>query len=507
MAPAQDGTPQRIESGKQRALRIPLDYYKGWDNLHWTKIILTVILGVVALGWWVVGLFSHEHSAVMYSHGPVAKAHASIESDCAACHVPWHPITGQKGPALLLGDFHASDARCEICHGPADVSKNGAGSPHHNSQKKEDTNSCGGCHRDHQGRESSLVKLPDADCSSCHRDLKAHMDGSPHFANAVTRFEKDHPQFAPVAAKKDPSRLRFNHVLHTAAGLESSFTYRQLGEEARKKYGWKEGDDLDRVVHLECSACHTLEAKGPGAVVPDNPYGPEVAHRLEGAYLEPINYDAHCKACHPTTDQRDHPLKHGNQPAAVQKELADILAKTEPAKPPEPSAGTRVVPGNSLSAQQIREASAGDQMAKELKYLFLGRANCGECHEYKIPNNQVVPDAIDPPDIPQVWFPHALFNHKKHEKMKCLDCHGGVATSRSKDDVLVPGIENCQKCHAKNGDRTIGATTGDCIECHRYHHGNPAFMALQRPSDKRPWRDTADLLEAFASEKPRRVRR
>ena len=44
---------------------------------------------------------------------------------------------------------------------------------------------CGGCHRDHQGRDFSLVHLADADCTSCHRDLKTHMNGTPQFHNAI----------------------------------------------------------------------------------------------------------------------------------------------------------------------------------------------------------------------------------------------------------------------------------------------------------------------------------
>src|SRR5947209_1798529 len=101
MAPPQDGTPQptRSETGRQRALRIPLDYYKSRDWIQKSKIFLTVGCLIAALAWWGVGLASPKQSEVMYSHGPVAKAHADIEADCAKCHVPWHPITGQKGPA------------------------------------------------------------------------------------------------------------------------------------------------------------------------------------------------------------------------------------------------------------------------------------------------------------------------------------------------------------------------------------------------------------------------
>jgi hypothetical protein len=274
-------------------------------------------------------------------------------------------------------------------------------------------------------------------------------------------------------------------------------------------YGWKPGEDLKRPVQLECGSCHQPAAKGPGVNLADQPYGPGVAKRLDGAYMQPITYTNQCRACHPITDHLNNPLPHGLQPSELQKELTRALANSRTKVAASPGEKRRVVPGNPLSAEQARNETAEDQMRKAQRFLYLGRANCGECHYYEGPKDRVVPDKIIPPQLPTVWFQHALFNHKAHtdKKIDCRECHATAYTSKDHRDILVPGIENCKQCHAEGGKTTDGKTPRfDCTECHRYHHGDQAFMAFEGWRDRRPRRDTAQLLLEFAREKRRAMR-
>ena len=140
------------------------------------------------------------------TRGPVAAVHQTWESNCQACHVDFTPISSHSWAAPFLGDPAQSTQRCESCH---------AGPVHHAGQQPELT--CGSCHREHRGRDASLVNLPDSDCTQCHRDLSKH-GAQGAFQADVSRFAADtHPTFRSI--KADPGKLKFNHQRHLAAGM------------------------------------------------------------------------------------------------------------------------------------------------------------------------------------------------------------------------------------------------------------------------------------------------
>jgi hypothetical protein len=68
-------------------------------------------------------------------------------------------------------------------------------------------------------------------------------------------------------------------------------------------------------------------------------------------------------------------------------------------------------------------------------------------------------------NITQRWFQHAVFNHDTHKLLRCVECHSGALTSQETADVLLPGIQTCEKCH--HGGRE--AAESRCFECHTYH--------------------------------------
>jgi predicted CXXCH cytochrome family protein len=468
------------ETGKQRAARIPLDYFKHPDRLVRTKYQLTFLAIFAAVAFWAIGWLLGDRGRVQYSHGPVNVVHAAWETNCEACHVPFEPIRGDHW--LRSGNVaSSSDIRCESCH---------AGPPHHASQRPQDIVGCGACHREHQGRNASLVQLADAQCTGCHADLANHVTGSKTaFAN-VTRFAAppDHPEFKVLRERSaDPGKLKFNHALHMTAGVRLSKDAKAwtpadiVDAKVRDRYraaGQRDGD----AVQLQCASCHQLDG-GTNELL---------AGLTAGAYYLPIRYEAHCRACHPLmfdTRLPDVAIPHRLQPNEVRKFLwgayvARALPRSKDEKRP-----VRPLPGKDWPAeeekvrQEIKGQVAGaenflyqKEVADKERYLYSGKTTCGECHHYEMKAGADVPARIVPTAVPSIWFTHAKFNHRPHRALDCRACHARAFpdspnASTKADDVLLPGIDNCVQCHAPPGQLRGGARFA-CTECHRYHNGD-----------------------------------
>src|SRR5688500_20213983 len=80
------------DSAKQRARRIPLDYYRKLTGLDAAKWLLTSLASLVAGGyvlWTLLGWLAGNPAATrQFSPAPIARAHGAGETDCAACHLP-----------------------------------------------------------------------------------------------------------------------------------------------------------------------------------------------------------------------------------------------------------------------------------------------------------------------------------------------------------------------------------------------------------------------------------
>src|SRR5438132_5281756 len=196
------------ETAKERASRIELDYYKRPDRLQSVKLLLTLIVLVPALLWLAGGLVFSKQGQELYARGPVAAVHAAWETRCETCHTAFQPLSGENLLHRFGSDPHAGAEKCTACH---------AGPIHHVKQSHADTPSCAGCHRDHQGRDASLVRLADVACTHCHRDLTGHMTGTSAYQNSVTVFDADpahHPEFRSVREGMDAANLNFNQARH-----------------------------------------------------------------------------------------------------------------------------------------------------------------------------------------------------------------------------------------------------------------------------------------------------
>ena len=490
------------DSAKQRARRIPLDYYKRLTGLEATKWILTALASLAAgayvlwtLSGWLVGT---RDSARQFSPGPVASAHAVWDADCATCHVPGtnlrHDAAGISLISSLVGGRAASDhshidRKCQSCH---------SGEVHHSSQIASEVLSCAGCHHDHQGRDANIARVADAVCTACHANLKAHRRAESKSAlggqdSNITAFNANHPPFRSLTSTA-PGKLKFNHKLHmlpgqyaqgsTAAGKKKLSDIPEAYR-ARLVAPRKLADvPADEVVQLDCGYCHVPDdaarsaAPKSGASVP-----------AAGSYMQPINFERHCAACHNgelvaevqvaeqvTAKQ----LPHGIKAAAIRELLTGLASP--PAGPPRISPAQPLVkipgktPGENLA--QTTQLDAATRVA-DASVRLMGEARCGKCHTHeKI--GELLPSEVLPPNLPSVWLPHSRFDHAAHRAMQCYECHdrnrlvtteAGVKPGLDAPQPMIDDIDKCQQCHARTTKWGTPGARHDCAECHRYHGG------------------------------------
>ena len=474
------------QTGRQRAARIPLDYYKRPTLLDWGRGWLALgIAALVALGWWATGWLWAGQGQAYYSRGPLTAVHASWDSDCAACHTPFTPVGGEAWAKRFVSDVHTMNQKCEACH---------AGPLHHPAATPD--LACASCHHDHRGRDASLVRLADGDCTQCHGDMKAHMNtGSPTPQDTVTAFAS-HPAFNSIP---NTVHLKFSHARHMALGMNTDksqpqFTLASIQNAAdRERYQPYETGGL---IQLQCGACHQLDGGDFGikrdqlTSVPANAVLPA---RTAGAAMLPIVYENQCRACHPLSfgGAKDAVLPHRLQPPQVHQWLEDYYTAQflkGDSKLFEQFVSVRPLPGKlpEEETKKVQDIVQGKVQDSE-RYVW-SKSTCGECHEREH-DDQTNADRIAPTNVPDLWYPHAVFDHTAHRAVDCQQCHAPVA-SEGKDfteasltqmGMTLPPVATCQQCHAPrsgSGDAAKGGARFDCTECHRYHNGDNPLAGL-----------------------------
>jgi hypothetical protein len=536
------------ETGKDRWNRIPKDYFKKSDKIHRTKFLLSVGALVLALGWWASGqdwtgswIRTTDLNSLRTNHGPVAEVHRSWENKCEVCHVPFEPIDGRPLlSSVSTPASRSSDQLCIACH---------AGPSHHENAIETDVKGCAECHRDHRGREASLVRLNDMECTRCHADLKSHMKeaGPRKFENAINAFalgEGNHPSFRPEAASyADPkkpvelSKLKFNHALHMSPGLtknlgDSPYTIDKIPVKAEQaRY---QADPKTKAVILECASCHVLDATDlkPGSRTA--PAGYPATDRAGGKYYLPVTFEGSCRACHiqtyaPITTGPDAlPIEatHGIPPAEVSQAVRANYAALVVAE--DPQILDTYIPKARLRGKTPTDTKVKDRVDSLVKaaeeVLFKSESGCVECH-YTADGK---PDGdwsqgVAATRVPQVWFTHAQFDHTAHRGVSCRDCHAEAFAiddsgkpvpnaSVVHTDVLNPNIDNCVKCHAPQSgggffSRPSSMTGGvrfDCNECHTYHNGkHPLAGPGALAEDAGQHRSIDDFIAGALKESPK----
>ena len=527
--------PDPKERIKERASRVALDYYKRRDNLLYAKRVLAAVAAVLAIGWLAIGFFRHDESR--YSPGPLAWAHATLETQCSACHVDFAAIRGDAW--MASGTASTMNRQCQHCH---------SGAIHHHTQIPTES-SCSSCHQEHQGRQTTLARISDRACTECHANLKSHSSTPPQIADNVTRFDaQHHPEFKSNAT--DPGSLKFSHRRHLTAGLSfgppdrpDAMTLEKIPANFRRQY--ERFAEANGLVKLDCSACHQPDSAGGPMGSPAMPASS--SSRSAGAYMRPIQFEQNCQACHPLSFEpaRGNPSEPGISdimPHGLNsKQMDQFLERAYSARflhddpnfldqPVTPKSPLPHKPTMRPEATTIR-----DQLQKKMSgarsHLC---AVCSKCHEFSpLPAEDGQWPEVAAVNVPRVWLKHARFDHSAHRatghqdgKSNCRDCHlsgslddtppawaeniedASVAPATSMLDhreVLIPGMSKCLECHgpATNEDnKSRGGARFDCAECHWYHAGQDAQLArpvsLENfwPARQARNRDRTERLEA-----------
>ncbi len=205
---------------------------------RWMLLYLVGALGALVVA--IVFAFDAAFSDGMFvSNGPLSSNHAGFGGDCASCHTPTMGV---------------EDSRCVVCHEKYGDDLGLHSLDAHYVYRSGDYSrivpasieaTCASCHREHEGHDANISAVGDASCAQCHE---------------MGSLE-EHPQFDAVTERSaDAANLHFPHTLHVS--------------DLREKEALAD-------IEQTCLYCHNAEADGKG--------------------FKPIQFEAHCDACHLTT--------------------------------------------------------------------------------------------------------------------------------------------------------------------------------------------------------------
>jgi hypothetical protein len=367
----------------------------------------------------------------MWNPGPLLLAHQPIEQKCASCHE--------------VAFRHVQDGACLECH-----RKTGR----HVAARLEDAAlfagaRCAGCHLDHKGVKA-VFRDDDRFCVDCHRDLRAKAPGTG--AGNASDFASDHPRFrVSIPAGDDVRRVRQDSAplvrrSNLAFPHKAHLDPRGVRSPTRGR------------VRIDCAACHHPDASGRG--------------------FEPVSMARDCQDCHrlqfePAVTAREVPHGKPSDAVMVIEEFYASLALKGTRDSFQKAFG---VPGEGL----LRRAGAAGEAQREdalrladakartvARDLFEVRV-CKTCHAVKREGTARAPAwSVAPVRTGARWMPHAQFDHRAHAASRCADCHA-VSGSKSVDELALPTIDDCRKCHA--GSRPEAKkVTSNCLLCHGFH--------------------------------------
>jgi hypothetical protein len=457
----------RTRTTKKLAQRIDLNYFKRPSPYKRAKFWLSLLVPLLALTW--IAWRSFATDSRVYSSGRMSAAHAVLEKECAACHLPQAGVFSAK----------ATDNACRACHdGPV----------HHATQTQ--TLGCATCHSEHRGRRS-ITATSNQTCAECHSDLKTS-DGPLRYAAHISSLEHGHPQFAALReGQRDPQTIKLNHAIHMKpirrgpngpiVQLECSDCHRPGAASAQ----WIYADAKYTSVNHSYSDQDEVQPLPSGTLWPPKP--------LTGRELmAPVKFATACAGCHLLTfDERfDDGVPH-DKPEVVHaflgKRFGEYIAahpgEVRVARNPKRDLTGRPIPPEVRILSPAQWVSERTADAEEL----LWRKTCKQCHALHFPEKdgharisqstfestpsakldgpQTILPEIEPAKITLRWMPRAKFDHDAHRGFSCVSCHEKALTGTETTDVLLPGIATCRTCHAPGPDHAESR----CFECHTYH--------------------------------------
>jgi hypothetical protein len=430
--------PSFFRDPKTLAEWIQLDYFRKPGRFWKIRNVVTWLVFITCLA--LITLTWPSWARFVYESRPVSSAHAMLNDNCGVCHAA---ASFQPAMRLLRSDPSVRSVpndTCRACHPVG---------PHHEECVQDPD--CSICHQEHRGR-TVLARVADSYCTTCHADLDKVCPSRGPFAAKVGSFVPDHPPFgAWRGSLVDPGTVRFNHMVHLNLNAES---VRGIDK------------PLADLQEQQCAYCHQRDPAG--------------------RYMKPIVYDQHCSQCHAlsvavTGNWREESVRSAAErfahepaphkdPLTVRAALRErftrfvrdnpsVLRSQEATEPP------RWVPGRPREQLVLDKESlwVHDQLQTAEHMVFYGANGCRYCHQIDAARGRDTLPQYLPSSIRSVWFPHSIFSHQRHRMLLCTECHPAPTSSATKD-VLLPTIEDCQRCH----NPSVGARS-DCAECHRYH--------------------------------------
>jgi hypothetical protein len=275
---------RRQGKGVYGGARLPIaGGYPATGTRRWT--LLAGLVGCAGLAVWLGATVVAGKRGL--APGPVASAHATFESQCAACHVTTGAVADEGclvcherfvRPGGAVAADEAGGAYSFAAHFAAHTAEGGAagagsaggtadgapgggpagGTPAALPAASRDVElPCASCHPEHGGRAAAITAVDDRRCASCH---------------GFAGFDRGHPDFGFArAGAPDDESLRFTHRFHV----------KQLLAE-------RDWDDPQRA----CLVCHRPEPDGTGFL--------------------PLDFEASCGSCHLTTRSRTPRLPAGD---------------------------------------------------------------------------------------------------------------------------------------------------------------------------------------------------
>ncbi len=485
-------------SVKQRAARIPLDYFRRKSLLERGKVWLAIAAAVLAAGYVAWGAVGGGDFQRRYSPGPLSAVHAMWESRCDACHQSFVPTSADA----WRGEPHASNQLCQACH---------QGAVHSANQIAAEVGSCASCHREHQGRDADLIHMADATCTTCHANMAAHLQAGAKPVEPplhdVTDFVTGHPDFR--STKRSGSEIKFSHSRHMRPGLTfglGPLLLKDLSPADRERYR-RSGQTDTEFVKLDCASCHQLDAGANTAAADDLPVRPA------GDYMLPVRFDVHCKACHQLsyvgrmkvsesasevprfeTVKPGEAIPHGWSGEALRRYVEQVLdmrfiqgADRDLLTNPLGDAGKQPLENwrlpNRRPKTETPPGTIGDYLKDELQAAVKNmELQCVECHTMAQP-----PESLEVQKVNShpAWFAMAKFDHAAHRAVSCISCHAGAqpaelpqeptALKTLDSNVMIPDRAVCLECHSPTGGSGPAAKGGarfDCVECHDYHNSS-----------------------------------
>jgi Class III cytochrome C family len=468
-------------TGKQRSRRIDRRYYRSSDPYLRMKRLAGIAGCVVAIVY-SMWLFSSAGVSHM-SPGDLSQAHSAWnQRGCQECHAAGAVLRPDAVGGLSSRNVLAVNSQCNTkCHS---VTDHFADSTKAEVLEKE---SCTLCHREHAGKEFSLVQLADSSCRRCHSNIEAstkeHAATSRGLASLnVTSFsdEKGHPSFKSL--KLDPGTIKFSHIQHMRPGQpmtpndRSAKSFGQIGAEFRQQYAGGAAFELDTLVQLDCRSCHEPDTDVPGLenqmtsdAIRSNLAFPSSSHRS----YKPIDFKKHCVACHDLDG-----VTHGLNREQTAQSAAKLIPfrQWELLRSRSQEASTATLNEDDLKQREMR-----------LMQLLTDESSCQKCHSLA-PKESI--HIVQPSQIPSLWLKAAEFPHGQHLMMHCQECHpqpfakASTATIDSKAEaavVMIRDIESCRQCHIGDASRRANQSakgkkfvaSADCVDCHRYHTDPP----------------------------------